>query len=47
MGKTFTAILGASEIAGSLGVMLAVLTQLAAAGLILIMTGAIQKEIFV
>ena len=39
--------LGAAEVAGSLGVIFGVLTQLAALGLILIMLGAIQKKIFV
>ena len=47
MSKGFTGFLGAAEIAGSLGVMFGVLTQLAAAGLILIMLGAIQKKMFV
>ena len=39
--------LGAAELAGSLGVILGVLAQPAAAGLILIILGAIQKKIFV
>ncbi len=47
MSKGFTVFLGAAEVAGSLGVIFGVLTQLAAAGLILIMLGAIQKKIFV
>src|SRR6266478_9199128 len=47
MGKGFTIFLGAAEVAGSLGVMFGVLTQLAASGLILLMPGAIQKKIFV
>ena len=47
MSKAFTIFLGAAEVAGSLGVMFGVLTQLAAFGLILIMLGAIQKKIFV
>jgi putative oxidoreductase len=47
MSKGFTIFLGAAEVAGSLGVMLGVLTQLAGLGLILIMLGAIQKKIFV
>ena len=47
MSKGFTIFLGAAECAGSLGVMLGVLTQLAAIGLILLMLGAIQKKIFV
>ena len=45
--KGFTIFLGAAEVAGSLGVIFGVLTQLAAAGLILLMLGAIQKKIFV
>lgn len=47
MSKGFTLVLGCLEIAGSLGIMLGVLTQLAAIGLILLMLGAIQKKIFV
>ncbi len=47
MSPGFTIVLGAAEVAGSLGVMLGILTQLAALGLILIMLGAIQKKIFV
>jgi putative oxidoreductase len=47
MGKGFTIFLGAAEVAGSLGMMFGVLAQLAAAGLILIMLGAIQKKIVV
>jgi len=47
MSKGFTAFLGAAEIAGSLGVALGVLAQLAALGLILLMLGAIYKKIFV
>src|SRR5438552_12224481 len=46
MSKGFTIFLGAAEIAGSLGVIFGVLAQLAAAGLILIILGAIQKKIF-
>jgi putative oxidoreductase len=45
--KGFTVFLGAAELAGALGVMFGVLTQPAAAGLILLMLGAIQKKIFV
>lgn len=44
MSKGFTVFLGAAEVAGSLGVMLGVLTQLAATGLIALMLGAIQKK---
>jgi putative oxidoreductase len=47
MSKIFTIFLGAAELAGSLGVIFGVLTQFAAAGLILVMPGAIQKKIFV
>jgi putative oxidoreductase len=47
MSKGFTIFLGAAEFAGALAVMCGVLTQLAAAGLILLMLGAIQKKIFV
>ena len=47
MSKGFTAFLGAAELAGGLGVIFGVLTQLAAAGLILVMLGAIQKKMFV
>ena len=46
MSKAFTIFLGISELAGGLGVAFGVLTQLAAIGLILIMSGAIQKKIF-
>ena len=47
MGKAFTIVLGAGELAGAVGVIFGVLTQIAALGLILIMLGAIQKKIFV
>ncbi|MBZ5504269.1 MAG: DoxX family protein [Acidobacteriia bacterium] len=47
MSKGFTAFLGAAELSGALGVAFGVLTQLAAAGMILLMLGAIQKKIFV
>lgn len=47
MSKGFTAFLGAAELAGALGVAFGVLTQLAVAGLILVMLGAVQKRIFV
>jgi putative oxidoreductase len=47
MSKGFTLFLGAAELAGALGVAFGVLTQLAAAGLILIMLGAMQKKMFV
>ena len=46
MSKPFTIFLGAAEVAGALGVAFGALTQLAAFGLILIMSGAIQKKIF-
>ena len=47
MSKRFTIFLGAAEVTGSLGVVFGVLAQLAAAGLIVIMLGSIQKKIFV
>jgi putative oxidoreductase len=47
MSKGFTIFLGLAELAGGLGVISGVLAQLAAAGLILIMFGTIQKKIFV
>jgi len=47
MSKGFTIFLGIGEVAGALGVMAGIVTQLAALGLILIMLGAIQKKIFV
>jgi putative oxidoreductase len=46
MSKNFTIFLGMVEVAGSLGVIFGVLTQLASIGLILLMLGAIQKKIF-
>ncbi|MBV8344688.1 MAG: DoxX family protein [Candidatus Eremiobacteraeota bacterium] len=45
--KAFTILLAAAEIAGGIAVIVGVLQQLAAIGLILIMLGAIQKKIFV
>ena len=47
MSKGFTIFLGAAELAGSLGVILGVLAQLASIGLILTMLAAIQRKIFV
>jgi putative oxidoreductase len=47
MPKVFTIFLGAAELLGGVGVALGAFTQLAAAGLILLMLGAIQKKIFV
>jgi putative oxidoreductase len=47
MSKGFTLFLGLAELAGALGVIFGVFTQLAAIGLILVMLGAIQKKIFV
>jgi|SRR5579862_7807193 putative oxidoreductase len=47
MSKGFTIFLGIAEVSGALGVAFGVLTQVAAAGLILLMLGAIQKKIFV
>jgi putative oxidoreductase len=45
--KSFTIFLAIAEMAGGAGIILGVLQQIAAAGLILIMFGAIQKKIFV
>lgn len=45
MSKGFAIFIGAAEVAGSLGLIFGVFTQLAAIGLILIMLGAIQKKI--
>ena len=47
MSKGFTLFLGGAELAGGLGVVFGVLTQLAALGLILLMLGAIYKKIAV
>ena len=47
MSPAFTKFLGIAELAGGAGVAFGVLTQLAAAGLILVMLGAIQKKMFV
>jgi len=47
MSKAFTVFLGIAELSGGLGVAAGVLTQLAAAGLILVMLGAMEKKIFV
>jgi putative oxidoreductase len=47
VSKGFATFLGAAELAGALGVVFGVLTQLAAAGLTLLMLGAIQKKMFV
>src|SRR5215831_3633080 len=47
MSPGFTKFLGVAELAGGAGVAFGVLTQPAAAGLILVMLGAIQKKIFV
>jgi putative oxidoreductase len=47
MSKSFTVFLGAAELLGAGGVALGIFTQLAAAGLILLMLGAIQRKIFV
>ncbi len=45
MSASFTAFLGAAEMAGAFALVVGVLTQLAALGLILIMLGAIYKKI--
>jgi putative oxidoreductase len=47
MPKGFTIFLAVAEIAGGAGLILGVLPQLAAIGLLLIMLGAIQKKIMV
>jgi putative oxidoreductase len=47
MPKSFTVFLAVAELAGGAGIILGVLQQLAAIGLILVMLGAIQKKIFV
>jgi putative oxidoreductase len=47
MPKGFTIFLAVAEIAGGAGLILGVLQQLAAIGLLLIMLGAIQKKIVV
>jgi putative oxidoreductase len=47
MPKGFTLFLAMAELAGGAGLILGVLQQLAAIGLILIMLGAIQKKLFV
>jgi putative oxidoreductase len=47
LSKGSTIFLGAAEVAGSLGIMFGVLTQLASLGLIVIMLGSIQRKIFV
>ena len=47
MSPGFTRFLGVAELSGGLGVAFGVLPQLAAAGLILVMLGAIQKKILV
>jgi putative oxidoreductase len=46
MSKVFTIFLAVAELAGGAGIILGVLQQIAAIGLILIMLGAIQKKIF-
>ena len=47
MSKRFTFFLAVAELAGGAGLVVGVLQQLAAIGLILVMLGAIQKKIFV
>lgn len=44
--RGFTILLAAAELAGGIGLILGVLQQLAAIGLILIMLGAVAKKIF-
>ena len=47
LSKNVAIFLAVAELAGGVGLILGVLQQLAAIGLILIMLGAIQKKIFV
>jgi putative oxidoreductase len=47
MPRSFTIFLGVAEVAGGAGLILGVLQQLAAIGLILVMLGAVQKKLFV
>jgi len=47
LSRSVTVLLGAAEVLGGLGVALGILIQIAAAGLILINLGAVQKKIFV
>jgi putative oxidoreductase len=47
MSKGFTIFLGLAEVAGAMGVIFGVLTQVAAIGLILVMLGSIQRKMFV
>ncbi len=47
MPKSFTIFLAVAEVAGGAGIILGILQQLAAIGLIAIMLGALQKKIFV
>jgi putative oxidoreductase len=46
LSKGVTILVGLAELAGGLGVLVGLLTQLAAVVLILVMLGAIQKKIF-
>ncbi len=46
MSERFAVFLGWAEVAGSVGLVLGVLTQFAALGFIVILLGAIQKKIF-
>jgi len=45
--ENFTRFLGVAEVLGALGVVFGILVHFAAAGLILIMFGAIQRKLFV
>jgi putative oxidoreductase len=47
MPKSFVMFLAVAEVAGGAGLILGVLQQLAAIGLVLIMLGAVQKKVFV
>lgn len=45
--RSFTAFLGVAELLGGLGVLFGILIQIAAAGLILVNLGAVQKKVVV
>jgi putative oxidoreductase len=47
LSKGFTIFLGVAEVVGGVAVIIGVLQQLAAIGLIIILLGAIQKKLFV
>lgn len=47
VSRNFTLFLGVAELCGAIGIVLGLLTGLAAIGLILILLGAIQRKVFV